>query len=68
VSTFIAVIAGIGTFLITQLVAAFALGVLSTTSRLAYLLIGLNPYKFVLRLLVWAICGWLGALVFNAVA
>jgi len=63
-----AILAGIGTFLITQFIAAFVLGMLSTTSRLAYVLIGLNPYKFVLRLLVWAMCGWLGVLAFNAIA
>ena len=67
-TSFIAILAGFGTFLITQLIAAFVLGMLSTTSRLAYVLIGLNPYKFVLRLVVWAFCGWLGILVFNAIA
>ena len=67
-TSFLAILAGIGTFLITQFIAAFVLGMLSTTSRLAYVLIGLNPYKFILRLLVWAACGWLGVLAYNALA
>lgn len=67
-TTFLAILAGIGTFLFAQFIAAAVLAMLSTTSRLAYLLIGLNPYKFVLRLLVWAACGWLGLQVFHTLA
>lgn len=67
-TTFLAILAGIGTFLITQLIAAFVLGFLSTTGQLMNLLIAHDPFKFVLRLLVWSGCAWLGALAFGAVA
>ncbi len=65
---FIAILAGIGTFLITQFVAALVLALLSTTGQLMNLLIAHDPFKFVLRLLVWAACGWLGMIVYDLIA
>jgi hypothetical protein len=67
-TTFLAIVAGIGTFVITQFIAAFVLAFLSTTGQLLNLLIAHDPFKFVLRLLVWSGCAWLGVLAYGAVA
>jgi hypothetical protein len=67
-TTVIAIVAGIATFLLTQAIAAFALGYASGSSQLFTMLMRVQPWATVTRLAVWAACGWLGVMAYAAVA
>lgn len=65
---FVAIVAGIITFLITQGIAAFALGYASGSSQLFALLLRVPPWATMTRLTVWAVSGWFGIMAFTALA
>jgi hypothetical protein len=67
-TTFLAIVAGIVTFLITQFIGALLIGLLGSMHQSLYFLASYGPTKFVLRLLMWSWCAWLGVMVFNAIA
>ena len=67
-TTLIAIVSGIITFLVTQGIAAFALGYASGSSQLFAMLLRVQPWATITRLVVWAICGWLGVTAYAAIA
>jgi hypothetical protein len=67
-TTFIGIVAGIATFLVTQGIAAFALGYIGGHSQLFTMLLRLQPWSTLTRLVVWAGCGWLGVSAYTAIA
>jgi hypothetical protein len=67
-TTFFAIVAGIVTFLVTQFIGALLIALLGTTHHALYFLASYGPTKFVLRLLMWSGCAWLGVMVYAAIA
>jgi hypothetical protein len=67
-TTFLAIVAGIVTFLVTQFIGALIVGLLAGAHRGLYFVASYGPTKFVLRLLMWGGCAWLGVMVFDAIA
>jgi hypothetical protein len=66
-TTFLAVAAGIITFFVTQFIGAILIALLGSTHRGLYFIASYGPTKFVLRLLMWSACAWLGVTVFSGV-
>jgi hypothetical protein len=67
-TTFIAIVADIITFLVSQGIAAFALGYASGSSQLFTMLLRVQPWATITRLVVWALSGWLGIAAYTAIA
>ncbi len=67
-TTFLAIVAGIVTFLVTQFIGAILIALLGNTHQALYFVASYGPTKFVLRLLMWSACAWLGILVYGAIA
>lgn len=65
-TTFLAIMAGIITFLVTQFIGALIVAMLGTAHRGLYFVASYGPTKFILRLLIWGGCAWLGVLVYTA--
>ncbi|WP_143078009.1 hypothetical protein [Devosia psychrophila] len=63
---FIAVIAGLGTWLGLSLVAAVAQGIGRGMGNLGRLLFGLQPWKGVIQVVCWFAAAWAGFSVFDA--
>jgi hypothetical protein len=66
-TTFLAIVAGIVTFLVTQFIGALLIALLGTTHQALYFIASYNPTKFLLRLLMWSACAWLGVIVYSAI-
>ena len=64
-TTFIAVFAGIATFLVTQFIGALALALAGTYVQPLRPFISLDPWKSLLRLLMWGTCAWFGLEVYG---
>jgi hypothetical protein len=66
--TFLAIVAAIITFLVTQFIGALLIALLGTAHQALYFIASYGPTKFVLRLVMWSFCAWLGVLVYSAIA
>lgn len=67
-TTFLAILAGIVTFLVTQFIGALLIALLGTAHQALYFIATYGPTKPLLRLLMWSFCGWLGVLAYSAIA
>ena len=67
-TTFLAIMAGIITFLVTQFTGALIVALLGNAHRGIYFLASYGPTKFLLRLLIWGGCAWLGVVVYRTLA
>lgn len=67
-NTFLAIVAGIVTFLVTQFIGALLIALLAGMSQLLHFIASYGPTKFLLMLLMWSGCAWLGVLVYGAIA
>jgi hypothetical protein len=67
-TTFLAIVAGIVTFLATQFIGALLIALLGSMHQLLYFIASYGLTKFMLRLLMWSACAWLGVLVYSAMA
>jgi hypothetical protein len=67
-TTFLGIRAGVATFVVTQFTAALLIALFGTWSRFLGLVFSSEPYRTVLRLVIWSSCGWLGVLVYGAIA
>ncbi|MHA6730004.1 hypothetical protein [Devosia sp. A369] len=65
-TTFIAVIAGLGTWLGLSLVFAFAQGYLRGMGNLGRLLLSLQPYKIIVQVICWFAAVWAGLSIFTS--
>jgi hypothetical protein len=65
-TTFLAIVAGIVTFLVTQFIGALLIALLGSMHQALYFIASYGPTKFVLRLLMWSTCAWLGFTAFDA--
>lgn len=66
--TFIAILAGIATFIVTQFIGAFAIGFIAGTNQTLTFIANYGPTKLVVQVLMWSSCAWLGVQVFGAIA
>jgi hypothetical protein len=67
-TTFLAILAGIVTFLVTQFIGALAIALLGNSHRALYFVASYGPTKLVLRVIMWSTCAWLGVLVYGTIA
>lgn len=67
-TTFLAIVAGIVTFLVTQFIGALLIALLGTTHQALHFIATYGPTKLVLQVVMWSACGWLGLLVYAAIA
>jgi hypothetical protein len=66
-TTFLAIVAGIATFLVTQFIGALAIALLGTANHTIGFIANYGPTKLLLRLALWGGSAWLGMLAFSAI-
>jgi len=67
-TTFLAIAAGIITFLVTQFIGAMLIALLGTSHQALYFIATYGPTRLLLRLAMWSFCAWLGVLIYSALA
>lgn len=66
-TTMLAVLAGLGAFIGVNAVLAFVYGLAAGASQLMYVLLRLSPLSLPIRMLGWAVAGYIGFAAYEAV-